>query len=153
MYNSFDLISKLYFVRTSGSKEELKAAKIIQKECAYFGVKARLESFPVDAFEVEKAELHFFEPDIDVPFVAVGMSGSTSDKGVEGELIYITSPTDAEISEIKDKICIIAAKMVDNKTYKILARKKPAALILCCEIIIAPSCRGEFLKKMFSISR
>ena len=131
MYNSFDLVSKLYFVRTSGSKEELKAAKIIQKECARFGVKAKLESFPVDAFEVEKAELHFSEPDIDVPFTAVGMSGSTPDKGVEGELVYITSPADAEINEIKDKICIIAAKMVDNKTYKILARKKPAALILC----------------------
>ena len=131
MYNSFDLIDKLYFVRTSGSKEEQKAAKIIQKECARFGVKARLESFPVDAFEIEKAELHFQEPDLEVPFVAVGMSGSTPVNGVEGELVYITSPVDAEITDIEGKICIIAAKMVDNKTYKILARKKAAALILC----------------------
>ena len=131
MYDSFDLIEKLYFVRTSGSKEELKAARIIQKECARFGVKARLESFPVDAFEVEKCELYFLEPDIDIPFVAVGMSGSTPDKGVEGELVYITSPEDAQITDIRDKICLIANKMVDNKTYKILAQKKPAALILC----------------------
>ncbi|MBR4461777.1 MAG: M28 family peptidase [Erysipelotrichaceae bacterium] len=131
MYNSFDLIEKLYFVRTSGSKEELKAAKIIQKECAKFNVKAKLESFPVDAFEVEKYQLHFMEPDMDVPFVAVGMSGSTPDKGVEGELVYVTSPEDAMISDLKDKICLIANKMVDNKTYKILAQKKPAALILC----------------------
>ena len=131
MYQSFDLIRKLYFVRTSGSKEELKAAKIIKEACAAFGVKAKLESFPVDAFEVEKCELHFIDPDLDVPFTAVGMSGSTPEKGVEKELVYISSPQDAEISDIEDKVCIIASKMVDNKTYKILARKKPAALILC----------------------
>ncbi len=131
MYDSFGLVEKLYFVRTSGSKEELKAAKIIQKECARFNVKAKLESFPVDAFEVEKCQLHFMEPDLDVPFVAVGMSGSTPDKGVEGELVYLASATDAQITDIRDKICLIAGKMVDNKTYKILAQKKPAALILC----------------------
>ena len=28
-YKSFDLLEKLYFVRTGGSKEELKAAEII----------------------------------------------------------------------------------------------------------------------------
>ena len=131
MYQSFDLIRKLYFVRTSGSKEELNAAKIIKDECNRFGVKAKLESFPVDAYEVEKCELHFLEPDVDVPFTAVGMSGSTPVKGVTGELVYVDSPADAQIKELAGKICIIANKMVDNKTYKILAKKKPAALILC----------------------
>ena len=31
-------------------------------------------------------------------------------------------------------------------------RMHPAALMRCREMIIAPSCKGEFLKKMFSIS-
>ena len=33
MYNSFEVLNKLYFVRTGGSNEELEAAKIIQAEC------------------------------------------------------------------------------------------------------------------------
>ena len=32
-------------------------------------------------------------------------------------------------------------------------RMQPAAVMRFCEIIMAPSCSGEFLKKMFSMSR
>ena len=36
-YKSFELLKKLYFVRTGGSKEELEAANIIKKECESLG--------------------------------------------------------------------------------------------------------------------
>ncbi len=131
MYDSFSLIEKISYVRTSGSKEETKAAKTIVSECGKFGVKGKLEAFPVDACHIGKAELHFYDPDIDVDFVGVGMSGSTPKQGVEGDFVYVTSAVDAKIADLKGKICMIAAKMVDHKTFKILAEKKPAALILC----------------------
>lgn len=131
MYDSFSLIEKISYVRTSGSKEETKAAKTIVSECGKFGVKGKLEAFPVDACHIGKAELHFYDPDINVDFVGVGMSGSTPKQGVEGDFVYVTSAVDAKIADLKGKICMIAAKMVDHKTFKILAEKKPAALILC----------------------
>ena len=131
MYDSFSLIEKISYVRTSGSKEETKAARMIASECGKFGVKGKLEAFPVDACHIGKAELHFYDPDIDVDFVGVGMSGSTPKQGVEGDFVYVTSAVDAKIADLKGKICMIAAKMVDHKTFKILAEKKPAALILC----------------------
>lgn len=131
MYNSFSLIKKIYYERTSGSPNELKAAKTIVQECKKFGVTAKLESFPVDAYKIKKAELKFYDPDISVDFVGVGMSGNTPTKGIKADFIYISSPEDAQISDIKGKICLIPAKMVDNKTYKILVSKKAAALILC----------------------
>ena len=43
-YKSFELLNKLYFVRTGGSKEEFKAANILKEECESLGVKAELES-------------------------------------------------------------------------------------------------------------
>lgn len=131
MYRSFSLIKKIYYVRTSGSREELKAARTIAKECEKFGVKARIEAFPVDDFRIRKQQLRFIDPEIKVDFKGVGMSGNTPVKGVEADFVYLTSKEDAEISDITGKICMFASKMIDNKTFKVLAQKKPAALILC----------------------
>ena len=131
MFNSFDLIRKIYYERTSGSKNELKAAKTILEECKKLKVKAKLEPFEVDAYEIKKVELKFIKPNIKVPFVGVGMSGNTPKNGVEAELVYISSYEDAIIQDIKGKIVIFTNKMVDNKTYKVFAKKKPAGIILC----------------------
>ena len=131
MYDSFSLIEKISYVRTSGSKEETKAARTIARECERFSVKGKLESFPVDACRIRKAQLRFLDPEIEVDHVGVGMSGSTPAKGVEGDFVYVTSQADARITDLEGKIVMIAAKMVDNKTYKVLAKKGPAALILC----------------------
>ena len=77
-YKSFELLNKLYFVRTGGSKEELQAANILKKECEELGVNAEIESFKVDGYKVSKASLKFLSPDFEVECCGVGMSGSTS---------------------------------------------------------------------------
>ena len=131
MYNSFDLIKKIYYERTSGSKNELKAAKAIVEECKKLGLKATLESFDVDAYEIKKCELSFKNPSYKVPFVGVGMSGNTPKQGIEKELVYVSGYEEALVKDVKDKIVIYHNKMVDNKTYKVLTKKKVAGLILC----------------------
>ena len=131
MYNSFKLIKKIYYERTSGSKNELKAAKTIMKMCNELGVDGKLEPFEVDAYEVKKAQLQFKDPSIKIPFVAVGMSGNTHKDGVLKDLVYVSGYEEALVKDIKDKIVLFPNKMVDNKTYKVFAKKKPAALILC----------------------
>lgn len=131
MYKTFDFLKKIYFERISGSKQELKAAKLIKDECKKFGVNAKLEKFPVDAYEIKKAVLKFSKPSIEVEFVGVGMSGNTPKGGVDGQLVYISSTADAMIKDIKDKICLIPSKIIAHSLYKVLVEKKPAALILC----------------------
>ena len=131
MYNSFKLIKKIYYERTSGSKNELKAAETIAKMAQEYGLEAKIEPFEVDAYEIKNAQLHFKNPSIKIPFVGVGMSGSTSKEGVLKDLVYVSSYEDAIVKDIKDKIVLFPNKMVDNKTYKVFAKKKPAALILC----------------------
>lgn len=131
MYDSFKLIEKIYYVRTSGSEAELKAAQTIREEAEKLGVKARLESFSVDGCEILRSELKFINPEITVDFVGVGMSGNTDRDGIEGEFSYVTSPEDAEMQDLDGKVVMVTGKMVANDLYKVLAAKKPAALILC----------------------
>ena len=131
-YKSFELLKKIYFVRTGGSAEEQRAAELIQKECQSLGVEASLEAFPVDGYEVKKASLSFLNPEIEVECCGVGMSGSTPEEGVEGELAYVTCLQDAEIQDIRGKICLVHTKLVNYKLYRKLVEKQAKALILCC---------------------
>ncbi len=130
-YQSFDLLNKLYFVRTGGSAEELKAAEILKAECEALGVDAHLESFKVDGYKVEKASVKFLNPDMEIECAGVGMSSSTSVEGITGDFTYITSQADAEIQNVEGKICLIHSKLVNQKLYKTLVEKKAIGLILC----------------------
>lgn len=130
-YKSFDLLNKLYFVRTGGSKEELKAAEILKAECESLGVEAHLESFKVDGYKVEKASVKFLNPDMEIECAGVGMSSSTSEEGITGEFTYITSQADAEIQNVEGKICLVHTKLVNQKLYKTLVEKKAIGLVLC----------------------
>lgn len=131
-YKSFDLLEKLYFVRTGGSKEELKAAEIIQAECQKLGVPAVLESFKVDGYVVHKAYVKFINPDIEVECVGVGMSSQTPVEGLTADFAYVTSLQDSLIQDIKGKICLVHTKLVNYKLYKSLVERGAIGLILCC---------------------
>ncbi|MBE6137488.1 MAG: M28 family peptidase [Erysipelotrichaceae bacterium] len=132
MYKSFDLLKKLYFVRTGGSKEELLAANIIADECRSLGASVAIEEFKVDGYEIKNTSLTFNEPNISVECVGVGMSGSTPLEGLTGDFTYVTSVQDAEIQDIEGKVCLVHSKLVNYKLYKRLAEKKALALVLCC---------------------
>ena len=131
-YKSFELLNKLYFVRTGGSAEEKQAAEILKAECESLGVEATIETFKVDGYKEIKSSLKFINPDMEIECVAVGMSSSTSEEGVIGEFAYVTSVADAEIQELEGKVCLVHSKLVNVKLYKKLVEKKAAALILCC---------------------
>ena len=131
-YKSFDLLNKLYFVRTGGSVEELKAAEILKAECESLGVPAELESFKVDGYKVHKAYVKFINPDIEVECVGVGMSSSTPIEGLTADFAYVTSLQDSLIQDIKGKICLVHTKLVNYKLYKSLVERGAIGLVLCC---------------------
>ena len=123
-YKSFDLLNKLYFVRTGGSKEELQAAEILKAECESLGVSAVIESFKVDGCKIHQASVKFLEPDMEVECVGVGMSSSTPEEGITGEFTYITSAQDAVVQDVKGKVCLIHSKLVNPKIYKAVSHEK-----------------------------
>ena len=130
-YESFNLLEKLYFVRTGGSKEELKAANILLKECEELGVEAHLESFKVDGCNIKKAYLKFIEPEFEIECAGVGMSSSTSEEGIVAPFVYVDSQPQAEILDLQGKICLVHSKLINVKMYKTLIAKKAAGIILC----------------------
>lgn len=131
MYKSFDLLNKLYFVRTGGSKEELVAANILKAECEALGVEAHLESFKVDGCDIKKASVKFLDPDMEIECAGVGMSSSTPEDGITGEFTYVNSQADVEIQDLEGKICLIHSKLVNQKMYRRIVEKKAIGLVLC----------------------
>lgn len=131
MYKGFDVVKKLFFVRTAGSKEETKAAKLIQKECSSLGVESEIEKFKIDSYSIKEAGIKFFSPSIEVECVGVGMSGSTDEKGIRRELVYVDSLAACDVLDLENKICLIHHKFANYKMYKRLIEKKAAGIIMC----------------------
>lgn len=138
-YKSFDLLKKLYFVRTSASEEELKAANIIKEECEKLGVNAWLEDFDVDCPKIKKASCKFFGPDFEPECVGVGMSDSTPEEGVSGEFAYVENEECANVMNLKDKIVLVHTKLVPQKLYKILFEKGVKGIVECCGDVYRPA--------------
>ena len=106
-YKSFNLIQKLYFERIQGTKDELSAAEIIVNECKSLGVKAKIEEFVVKNSKSKTAKLSFENSDFSPKVVSGRLSASTGKEGIEKEIVYITSMSDAIMQDIKDKICLM----------------------------------------------
>jgi len=132
MYNSFNLLKNLYFVRTSGSEEETKAATMLYQEALKLGADdSTVEHFEVDGYEIKKAKLNFIDPDIEVECAGVGMSGSTIEDGITCPFIYVTSLEDAKVQDVKGAICLVHAKLCYYDVYKYLAENGAKGIILC----------------------
>ena len=130
-YKSFDLLNKLYFVRTGGSDMELKAANIILDEIKSLGGSGHLEEFLVDGYTIHESKLVFKNPDMEIDCVGVGQSSSTPAEGLSAEFIYITSYDDAKIKNPSGKICLVHSKIVNYKLYELLVKRGAKGLILC----------------------
>lgn len=129
MYKSFELLSKLYFVRTGGSMEEDRAADILIEECKSLGVDAVKEEFLVDGYNEFEAKLSFSNPDLSLECVVVGQSGST--EGTTGKFRYVSSYEDALVQDLKDSICLVHSKLANYKIYKKIVEKGAIGMIVC----------------------
>lgn len=131
-YKSFNLLDKMYYVRTGGSKEEYECALMLKEECERIGAETIIEEFDVDGYEVSKASLKFVNPDMEIECCGVGMSSSTPLEGNTCDFAYVNSLEDARVQELENKICLIHSKLVNYKLYEELTKKKVKGLVLCC---------------------
>lgn len=105
---AFELLQKLAFVRTAGSKEEVKAAKLLQEEVLRNGVQAELEAFTIDGGICHKAELEILEPySKKYTVTAYQCCESTGEDGLTAELIYVENLTDVNLSDVQGKIVLL----------------------------------------------
>ena len=109
-YHSFEFLKKIYFVRTAGSPNDIKAANLIKEEVENLGGKAWLEEFMVDSAKITKSTLKFSEPELEIECAGSGYSGYTDDLGVTGEFIVIMDKKALDMFNLKDKIVLLPGR-------------------------------------------
>ena len=115
-YHAFEFLKKIYYVRTAGSKEDLKAAKEIQEEVKRLGGKATLEEFDIDHSNITLSKLYV--DGIEIECAGAGYSGVTSQDGVTGDFYYATQSEAIDLVNLKDKIILNNTKRVPHNLYE-----------------------------------
>lgn len=117
--------------RLTGSEGEHQAARYIQAMFKSFGLKARLQEFDVETFDVESRK---FQVEIngtwrEIPIQPIGLSGSTPKNGFTAELHYAECGQPEYFTpEMEGKIVLICGGVGEKHRYQLL-QHKPRAII------------------------
>ena len=127
---AFKVLQEMSYERLGGTKEELSALEIIQKEVSSLGVEPVVEEFEVNSFEIECAEFVVTKPKREVYTVnGFGMCSSTNPEGVYTDFYYLESPKHIELLDLKGKTILLTSPMT-YQVYEDLAKKEVAAIIV-----------------------
>ena len=126
---AFKLLKKIGFVRVGGTKEELQAAQILQQEITSLGLEGKIQPFMIPFYEVKVVKLEILSPKYQViEATAYGLSGSTKEEGIEGELLYVENALEANLVEAEGKIVLINSRM-GIEAYERIIKAKAKAFI------------------------
>ncbi|WP_142415336.1 M28 family peptidase [Hathewaya massiliensis] len=112
----FQLLKKISFVRTSGSKEEIRALNILKEELDSLGVESKVEPFKVMCYDIKKAKLEVIEPFYrEIEVEGIGLTGNTNQEGLEAELEYVEDAEEINLVNAKGKIVLVNGYMRAKK--------------------------------------
>ena len=90
------------YTRMGGSKDELRAARYLQEQCAQMGLNASLEAFPVPMAEIQEAS--FCVDGQNIPCRGLLHAGSAE---LEAPLYYLRNEDPVSLSQCKGKIVLL----------------------------------------------
>ncbi len=96
------ILADTAYVRTSGTKEELKCAEYLQSLCAEMGAEAHLEAFEVDMATIHEAKL--FIDGKEIPCKGYFCAGNAE---IEAELYYLPNTDVYSMKQCKGKIVML----------------------------------------------
>lgn len=102
----FDLLKKIGFIRTSGSKEELQAAQILLDEIKAIGLEGKLDAFPVRNDIIEEAVLEVTEP-YQKSYRVTGFTCSGNLEETIAEFKYVEDLNDIDLHDVKGKVILM----------------------------------------------
>lgn len=104
------MINKIFkdtaYIRTGGTKEELRTAEYIKSLCAERGLNAKIEAFPITMYETKTARL--VVDGREIPCKA--WNGSVS-KSVQAKFYYLNSLDASALKKCKDKIVLLGGRL------------------------------------------
>lgn len=125
MFNSYEFLKEISYVRTSGSPEEFKCANTIRTQVEKLGGEAFLESFDVDYTTIKEAALIVNGKSYNV--TGIKMSGSTPKEGITKEFVYVENCTSTNLVNVENKIVLV--NMIGYEAYKNLTEAGVAGII------------------------
>ena len=90
------------YVRTGGSPEELRCAEYLAERCLAMGLTAKIESFPVEAAEIQEAVL--LADGVPIPCKGYFCAGSGE---LEAPLYYLTDDDPVSLAGCRDTIVLV----------------------------------------------
>lgn len=109
MYENMDYLVNEVGERLSGSPEMTKATTFIEGKLKEYGIESRIDHFPMYQSFPGDAELKILAPEeLEIKTRPVCHIKSTTDEGLEGEMIYLGSGTyeDYEGKDVEGKIVL-----------------------------------------------
>ena len=130
-YKSFEFLKKLSFERMGGTDKEKEAAMLIQEELKLLGIESVIEEFQIDQPNVIKAKFEVLEPTYkEYEVTGYGMTGSTSEEGIEAPLVYVGEGRDVDLACIKGTI-VLCHRRMPITLYKKLLEYGALGFVVC----------------------
>lgn len=126
--NAMQVLKDLEYVRTGGSKEELKAAQYIQSKLSEIGIESVIEDFEVQSSEILECELKVTKP-YEKTIPCKGYYNALEAKNLKAPFYYLEDRNDVALNEVKGKI-VMADGYLSYWLYKDLVEHGAAGFIL-----------------------
>ena len=127
---AYKVLKEISYERLGGTKEELSALEIIQREVESLGIETQVEDFEVNSYKIESAEFVVTKPKREVYKVnGFGMCSSTNPEGVFTEFYYLENTKHMEMLDLKGKTILLTSPMT-YQVYEDLVKKEVAAIIV-----------------------
>jgi len=125
----FDLLSKIGFVRVSGSKQEKEASLLLKEELKNLELEVDIDPFRVKEATIKKVSFEVLEPYKAMYEVnAYIRCSSTNPEGLIADFMFVEDANEVLLSQAKGKFVLISGYMRAN-TYKKLIKAEVAGFI------------------------
>jgi len=130
MIKEINVLKDMAYVRTGGSKQELKCANYLKKQLEALGLKPRIEEFDVQAAKIEKCSLEVVKP-YKQKINCLGYF-NCGNGNLTKELFYLRNRENkVELKEVKDKIVLLDTPGLPYWTFKDLMDNGAVGVITC----------------------
>lgn len=118
---AFELLEKLAFVRTAGTRQEAQAAQILAAELESFGVEAQIVPFEIQDAKEPRASLKVVAP-YEKTYAVTGYKcgKSTPQGGLRAPLVYAENLHEANLVDAQGKILLVNTRVTAEIYQKIV---------------------------------